>query len=157
MLILTPCYRQEPKQEAESRWVPPRVRSYLSENIASCVLVLLENKKRNAAREEHRDMDHGICAGNLRQPGSVQTVDKGMEDGQSGHHPDDMPLKAVSNHILHLLMVPSNEVWQAQTGSYLSRRVREIRTDGHSGQQHLRSTIARRGATADLADEIQPA
>lgn len=111
MLILTPCHRQEPKQEAESRRVPSRVRSYLGENIASRILVLLENKKGNAAREQNGDVNHSVCAGNLREPGSVQTVDKCMEDGQSGHHPNDVSLGIVNNHILQLVIVFGFRVW----------------------------------------------
>lgn len=88
----TPCYRQESKQEAESRWVPTRVGSDFGEDITGRVLVLLENKKGNTAREKHRNVDDCICAGDLGQPGSIQAVDQCVEDRQGGHDADYVSL-----------------------------------------------------------------
>lgn len=94
---LTPCHRQESKQEAESRRVPSRVRSDLSEDVTSRVLFLLQNEKSDTAREQHRNVDHSVRAGNLGQPGGIQAVDKCMKDGQGGHDPNDMSLHVVSD------------------------------------------------------------
>lgn len=101
MSKLTPCHRQESEQEAESRWVPSRIRIDLSEDVTGRVLVLLHDKKGDTAREQHRNVDHSICAGNLGQPGSIQAVDKCVEHGQGGHDSDNVSLPFVSNHYLY--------------------------------------------------------